>query len=261
MPSKAIVLSIAGHDPSGGAGIHADIETLRALDCQPATVITCLTVQDSANLHRLCPVEAELVSQQAQAVLADYPVKAIKIGLIGTPQIGEAIGQIIRQNPKIPVILDPVLAAGGGAELAGQQLIDTICRSILPHTKIITPNSIEARRLSGKSELSAAANQLLATGCTGVLITGTHEASDEVVNTLYQSTHPPQEQKWPRLANSYHGSGCTLASAVAAGIAQGLSLPEAVARAQEYTWTALSKGWRPGRGQHLPERLFALPRP
>ena len=253
-----IVLSISGHDPSGGAGIQADIETLSSLDCLPVTAVTCLTVQDSRNILSITPVAAELVLQQAEIILADYPVKAIKIGLLGDSETARRVGNLLTTHCELPVILDPVLAAGGGTDLAGEALIEEIVSSILPRTTIITPNSIEAQRLGGKSQLEACADQLIKAGCDAVLITGTHEESKEVINTLYRPGSAAVSQSWQRLPESYHGSGCTLASAIAAFLVNGNSLEDAVALAQAYTWNALSRGWRPGSGQYIPDRLHPL---
>ncbi|MES9900925.1 MAG: hydroxymethylpyrimidine/phosphomethylpyrimidine kinase [Sedimenticola sp.] len=259
MPSAPhpIVLSVAGHDPSGGAGIQADIEAIGAFDCHPATAITCLTVQDSRNVSELIPVPPEQTRRQIETVLADYPVSAIKIGLIGTPEMAGMLGELISQYPDIPVVLDPVLAASGGTELSGDLLIERIVVDILPHTTLATPNAAEARRLTGKEAQALCAEHLLATGCKGVLITGADEAHHEVINTLYQPEVEPSTLKWPLLPESYHGSGCTLASSIAAILARGASLDQAVSHAQEFTWQSLSRGWRPGKGQYLPLRTHS----
>lgn len=253
---KPIVLSVAGHDPSGGAGIQADIETLAALGCHAATAITCLTIQDSRNVHELIPQPAELITRQVETVLQDYPVGAIKIGLIGSAEAARAIGALLADHPDIPVVLDPVLAAGGGAELAGERLMEAMLELILPRTRLVTPNSQEARRLTGQTQLEACARDLLSLGCGAALITGTHETGSDVINVLYRQDRPPLAEHWSRLDDSYHGSGCTIASAIAAGLARGLSLEAAVSTAQRYTWESLAAGWRPGQGQLIPNRHY-----
>jgi hydroxymethylpyrimidine/phosphomethylpyrimidine kinase len=253
-----IILSISGHDPVGGAGIQADIEAIVANKCQAATVITCLTVQDTLDVWRLQPVEPELLEQEARAVLDDLPVAAIKIGLMGSEEIVTTIADLLKEFPGIPVILDPVLAAGGGMELAGRALEQEIRDQLLPLVTLITPNSPEARRLSGEEELELCGRELLALGCGNVLITGAHEKGAEVENRLYKMDGSIQNWSWPRLGESYHGSGCTLASAAAALLARGLPLVEALEQAQAYTWKSLYHARRPGRGQALPDRLHAL---
>ncbi len=252
--TRPIVLSISGHDPSGGAGIQADIETLNALGCYPTSVITCLTTQDSSNVHRLTPLPPAGIREQAETILADLPVRAIKIGLIGSAGIAKMLASLLSEHTHIPVILDPVLATGGGTDLASDQLLKSILEQLLPLTAISTPNSEEARRLACMQSLPQCADRLLQQGCESVLITGTHEASDNVTNTLYRRGIPTIDWNWPRLPHSYHGSGCTLASAIAAGLAKGLSIEESAAQAQKYTWNALQQGWRPGKGQHVPDR-------
>ena len=253
--AKPIVLSIAGHDPSGGAGIQADIETLSALGCQPATCISSLTQQDSRNVYQVRPLPADWIGQQLEILFRDYPVACIKIGLLGSAETAAMLGELLQQKPDIPLVIDPVLAAGGGTALATDQLIETLLAQLLPLASVVTPNSPEARKLGGEQALDRCAERLLARGCGAVLITGTHEESGEVVNRLYRPDRPVSSEHWPRLAHSYHGSGCTLASAIAAGLARGMELQEAVSSAQAYTWHSLAAGWQPGQGQHLPNRF------
>lgn len=254
-----IVLSIAGHDPCGGAGIQADIEAIAAGGGRAATVITCLTVQDTSDVHGVAPTPVELMTQQANSVLSDLPVAIIKIGLLGSAETANHIATLLEEHPSIPVVLDPVLAAGGGTELASQDLIRVLRTQIFPRVLLTTPNSVEARRLTGEEDLEQAAQQLLALGCNNVLLTGTHEPGGNVVNRLYSSGCETISWRWPRLEGEYHGSGCTLASAVAVRLARGLSMRQAVERAQRYTWEALSEAERPGRGQALPTRLHHCP--
>ncbi len=257
--NRPIVLCFSGHDPSGGAGIQADIETIISHRCHAASIITCLTEQDSRNVKRVLPQKAEDIVSQAETLLADFEVAAIKIGLIGSAETALAIAEILRRHRKVPVVLDPVLAAGGGSDLAGQELIAAIVEQLLPLTTLLTPNSHEARRLCQLEDLSACGKQLLALGAENVLITGTHEESLLVHNQLFMREESLEETfNWQRLPHSYHGSGCTLASAAAALLAQGLDLFSAVSEAQEFTWESLQAAYCPGLGQHNPERLFWL---
>jgi hydroxymethylpyrimidine/phosphomethylpyrimidine kinase len=252
-----VILCFSGHDPTGGAGVQADIEAITAAGCHAASAITCNTVQNTHDVQRLSPLAPELFRQQALAVLEDLPVAAIKIGLIGSAAICREIRSLLREYPHIPTVLDPVLAAGGGAGLAGQELLQAIRQELLPRITLATPNSIEARRISGHEGLMESAQAILATGCRNLLITGTHEESDQVTNTLYQGSMDQQHSwQWPRLAGSYHGSGCTLAAAIAARVALDLPLTEAVAQAQEYTWQSLHHAHSFGSGQHLPNRQY-----
>jgi len=135
-------------------------------------------------------------------------------------------------------------------------VIDALREMILPQSTVVTPNSLEARRLAAEPDLSACARKILGMGSEYVLITGTHEATDEVVNTLYDAGGVVREDRWQRLPDSYHGSGCTLAAAIAAALASGASVPEAVRDAEEFTWQALAAGFAPGAGQFIPNRFF-----
>lgn len=251
-----IILSIAGHDPSGGAGIQADIEAILAQGCRAATALTCLTVQDSRDVSRLVPVEPGLVSEQALTVLADLPVAVIKIGLIGDTAVAGAVADICAQHPAIPLVFDPVLASGGGTGLASAGLLEVIRDRLLPRTWLLTPNLAEARRLSGGLTADDCARRLLGLGVRHLLITGAdeHENRQQVINRLYQADAPPSRFEWPRLPHSYHGSGCTLAAACAARLALGEGVEEAVSHAQRYTWQSLERATRPGHGQYLPRR-------
>jgi hydroxymethylpyrimidine/phosphomethylpyrimidine kinase len=147
----------------------------------------------------------------------------------------------------VPLVVDPVLASGRGEPLASEALIATLLEFIMPRATLATPNSLEARRLGG-------ARALLDRGCRYVLVTGTHEQTSDVVNTLYDASGKVREDRWPRLPGSYHGSGCTLASACAANLAHGVPMADAVRAAQEFTWQSLSAGFRPADGQFIPRR-------
>ncbi|HSH07958.1 MAG TPA: hydroxymethylpyrimidine/phosphomethylpyrimidine kinase [Burkholderiales bacterium] len=257
-----IVLSFAASDPTGGAGLQADLLTLASMGCHPLSVVTALTVQDTRGVEALHPIDAEWVSEQARALLEDMRVAAFKLGVLGSAENAAAIADVLEDYPGVPVILDPVIASGRGDSLADDALIDALRSLIVPQSTIMTPNSVEARRLAEDEledeglDLASCAERLLAMGCDYVLITGTHELGAEVVNTLYADEGIVRADHWPRLAGSYHGSGCTLASAIAAALANGLPMPEAVRDAQEYTWQALASGFRPGMGQLLPDRFF-----
>ncbi|MEI7680153.1 MAG: bifunctional hydroxymethylpyrimidine kinase/phosphomethylpyrimidine kinase [Betaproteobacteria bacterium] len=256
-----IVLAFAATDPSGGAGLQADILTLASMGCHPLSVVTAATIQDTMGVEDIMALDPEWVADQARCVLEDMPVNAIKIGVLGSVENITAIAEVVSDYPEVPLVLDPILASGRGDELATEEMISALRELLIPQTTIITPNSIEARRLvqeDGEEELELAecARRLLALGCEYVLITGTHENTSQVVNTLYGQEGVIRTDRWDRLPGSYHGSGCTLASAIAATIANGLSIGDAVKDAQEYTWQTLKAAFRPGMGQHIPDRLF-----
>lgn len=248
------VLCLSGLDPSGGAGLQADIETAMALGCHCLPIATALTVQTTRNVLGFEPVAPTLLIQQARAILEDVPVHCIKIGLVGHIPGIEVIHSLLRDYPSIPVVLDPVLRAGGGFEFDEGGQVKALRELLVPLATTVTPNSDELNQLVPCSDVPTAAEALLALGCTSVLVTGTHADTTDVVNRLYRRHVETQVLHWPRLPHVYHGSGCTLASAVAAGIAHGLSLPEASHLAQRFTWSALNRGRRVGLGQWLPER-------
>lgn len=256
------VLVFAASDPTGGAGIQADILTLASLGCHPLSAVTALTVQDTSGVLALQPVPADFLEQQARTVLEDMPVAAFKIGLIGSVENVLMIAEIVSDYPEIPLVFDPVLASGRGDSLSGEEIIAAMREMLLPQTTIITPNAPEARRLvesdedEGEPALSICAERLIELGAQHVLITGTHENTPEVINTLYGPAGVIRHDRWARLPGSYHGSGCTLASAIAACLAGGAGIEDAVRDAQDYTWEALQAGFRGGMGQFIPDRLF-----
>ena len=261
VPSLPAVLTFAASDPTSGAGLQADLLALASMGCYPLSVVTALTVQDTAGCESFLPIDPDWVADQARCILEDMPVAAFKIGLLGSTENISAIAEVVSDYPEIPLVLDPVLASGRGDELVTDEMITAVRELLIPQTTIITPNSIEARRLvqeDGEDDLDLAecARRLLAMGCEYVLITGTHENTAQVVNTLYGQDGVVRADSWDRLPGSYHGSGCTLASAIAATIANGLSISDAVKDAQEYTWQTLKSAFRPGMGQHIPDRLF-----
>jgi hydroxymethylpyrimidine/phosphomethylpyrimidine kinase len=260
-----IVLAFAGSDPSGGAGLQADLLALAAAGCHPVSVITALTVQDTAGVAAVQAVDPGWVARQARCVLADMRVSAFKIGMVGSPENAVAIAAVLGEHPAVPVVLDPVLASGRGDPLASLPAVAALVGELVPRATVLTPNSLEARRLAAREgedpsalALEACAARLVERGARFVLVTGAHEPGPEVVNVLYGARGVVRVDRWPRLPGEYHGSGCTLASAVAAGLAKGWTVPDAVQEAQAYTWRTLERAYRPGAGQSIPDRLFAV---
>ncbi|MDR1890005.1 MAG: hydroxymethylpyrimidine/phosphomethylpyrimidine kinase [Zoogloeaceae bacterium] len=253
------VLVFAASDPVSGAGVQADLLTLAALGCHPTTAITALTVQDTVGVTSVYPVAAEIVDQQARAVLADMPITAFKVGVLGSVENVAAVAAIAADYPDIPLVLDPVLASGRGDAFADDELIAALIEHLFPRAALITPNTVEARRLTAMDhpdDPEQIAARLLACGPRHALLTGAHEPGDSVCNRLYDANGLLRADCWPRLPGEFHGSGCTLASACAAGLAQGQNMPLAVRAAQVFTWQSLARAFRPGQGQYLPWRLF-----
>src|SRR6476469_2543584 len=227
-----IVLTFSASDPSGGAGMQADLLTLSSMGCHPLSVITALTVQDTTGIEGILAIDADWVSDQARALLEDMPVDAFKIGVLGSVENIAAIAEIVSDYPDVPLVLDPVLASGRGDELASEDMISAIRELLVPQSTVVTPNIAELRRLAGDDDEDVSdaelAQRLLDTGCEYVLVTGTHASTPEVVNTLYHRGGILRADTWSRLPGSYHGSGCTLASALAANLARGLDIGDAV---------------------------------
>jgi hydroxymethylpyrimidine/phosphomethylpyrimidine kinase len=244
-----IVLTFAASDPTGGAGLQADLLTLAALGCHPLSVLTGLTVQDTSGVEHLEAIAADLVVRQARALLAETRVAAFKAGVLASADNVRAVAAIAEAHADVPLVVDPVLASARGDPLASDAVRSALLEALVPRTTVLTPNSVEAERLGG-------AQRLLDLGARYVLVTGTHDDTPEVINRLYDAGGLIREDRWQRLPGSYHGSGCTLASAVAAALANGRGVPEAVREAQAYTWQALAAGFRTGAGQLLPNRFY-----
>lgn len=262
-PSPPLVLTFSATDPTGGAGMQADLLTLASMGCHALSVVTGVTVQDTAGVEDMLPIEADWVDDQARAVLEDMQIAAIKVGVIGSLENLQVIAEIASDYPDVPLIVDPVLASGRGDTFADDEMIVAMRELLLPLTTVLTPNSHEARRLAADEDedpdtlsLADCAQRFAELGVGYTLVTGTHENTPGVVNQLFDANGHVRSDEWERLPGSYHGSGCTLASAIAALLANGLDIPQAVHEAQEYTWASLASGFRPGMGQHLPDRFF-----
>ncbi|OHV09002.1 hydroxymethylpyrimidine/phosphomethylpyrimidine kinase [Kushneria phosphatilytica] len=253
-----IVLVLAGHDPTGGAGLIADAEAVRAQGGWALTVPTALTVQTTRDVEAVMPCSASDLTATARAVTEDMPPAAIKTGLIADLPTLEAVAELCACWPQLPLVVDPVLRAGGGRELSSSALLAAFHQRLLPQATVLTPNLAELARLAPQGKTAEErAGMLLKAGAGAVLVTGTDDTrGNQVIHTLYQLTGSRQWQ-WPRLPGQYHGSGCTLASALAAALAAGISLEAACERAQYFSWQALQHALRPGHDQALPDRWAA----
>lgn len=259
---KPAVLVFAGADPGGGAGIQADNQAIAALGAHPLTVITALTVQDNDRVFAVHPVSPDLLLQQAQALIKKIPVAAVKIGIVGNAGNAQAIADTIRSlrenNPSLPVVLDPVLGSGHGDSLAVGNAVKALT-PLFELATLITPNLPETLALcGGERRAETQVEKFWSLGCEHVLIKGGHGAPEgNVVNTWYAHEHY-RSWSWPRLPGSFHGSGCTLASAIAALLAQGRSMEAALHEGQEYTQRALERAYAIAEGQLMPNRFGAM---
>jgi len=252
-----VVMIFAGSDPTGGAGLVADIQSVTALGCHPAPVITAVTSQDTKELKNFIAVDTEIVIEQSRAVLEDMPIAAFKTGMLGSAANLSAVATIIENYPDIPLIVDPVLSTGGGDSLSEEPLEDGYRSMLLPLATLATPNAIEAKKLAPEADSREACIQsLLSLGCEHVLHTGSHEPTEEVVHYLYGHRRCMESFTQQRLPDEFHGSGCTLASACAAALAHGFDIVTAVREALEFTWNSLDRAQQAGMGQKLPYRQF-----
>jgi hydroxymethylpyrimidine/phosphomethylpyrimidine kinase len=252
---KPVVLVIAGHDPSGGAGIQADIETIANAGCHATTVITSLTAQNTNQVTEIIPQKPESFSKQIKLILDDMEIDSCKIGMIGSIELIDVIHNKLSKT-NIPIVLDPVISATSGQAFTDENMLKKILSSLFPIATLVTPNSEEAKVLSQSTDLNTAANKLLSYGTKAVLITGTHEKTDNVINSFYEENNDGAVYQWERLSETFHGSGCTLSSRIAALLALGDDLRTAVEKAQAYTWHSLKHGLKLGHGQAQPNRFY-----
>lgn len=254
--NKPCVLVFAGLDPSGGAGIQADIEAISAMGAHALPVITTLTVQDNDRVHAIHPVDPDILRAQVDALIGKITIAALKIGIAGSRAnvavIAETINTLRENQPALPVVLDTVLASGHGDALSREDAVQMI-QPLLALTTIVTPNLPEAERLcGGERNLLRQARQLQAFA-PHVLIKGGHADGAQVINDWF---HKQQRQsfQWPRLPGEFHGTGCTLASAIAACLARGLTVAEALQRSQVYVHESLQASYSIAQGQAVPGR-------
>lgn len=251
---RRTVLCVSGLDPSGGAGLQADIEAVHAQGAHALGIVTALTVQNSINSQSVTPVAAELIGKQIAALREDLQIDAIKIGLLGSVAQVQLLARIA-DALRCPLVLDPVLIAGGGAELAGDQVANALLQLLIPRASVVTPNLHEAQRLSQPgAPVRICAAQLLEAGSQAVLITGGDQQEREVRNFWQARGEAGHWFEYRRLAGQFHGSGCTLAAALAARLALGETPRVAAQQAQDYCAQALAGAFRPGRGQLIPDR-------
>jgi hydroxymethylpyrimidine/phosphomethylpyrimidine kinase len=248
------VLIVAGSDSGGGAGIQADIKTVTALGAYAATAITALTAQDTAHVAAIEPVSPAFVARQIEIVLADLGADAIKTGMLANGAVVAAVADALEYSKfQGPIVVDPVMVSTGGEALLEDAAVETLKRRLIARAAVVTPNLPEAERLLGHKipdadAMEGAARDLLATGARGVLLKGGHLPGDIVIDVLATEKGVERFQS-PRLeSRNTHGTGCSLASAIATGLAQGLGLRAAVERARAYVLEAIRTAPGFGRG-------------
>lgn len=263
MLQRPCVLVFAGHDPSGGAGLAADIQAIAAQGAHALPVVTALTVQDNNRVRAVHPVAADVVLAQAQTLLASCAVKVIKFGIVGSAENALAIADLIQQmlltSPDLQVVLDPVLGSGRGQALS----VDDACLALSPLLQLatlITPNLPEVARLAPDvASADLQARSLLRGRCRDVLLKGGHSDETQVINRWFQAERDAVvESAWSRYPGEFHGSGCTLASAIAGQLAMGMAMDLALQSAQTYTQTCLRQAFAIAPGQLIPQRNLVV---
>lgn len=264
MPNPARVLIVAGSDSGGGAGIQADIKTATALGAYAMTAITAVTVQDTTGVHSFHAVPPDTVAAQMRVVLADIGADAIKTGMLASAGIVEAVVAALTPYGAIPLVVDTVMIAKGGSSLVDDSGVEAMKRLLIPRATLITPNAPEAARLTGRAvetpdDMIAAAKALHAGGARAVLVKGGHVPGDTVTDVLVDASGVQIFRARRIETTSTHGTGCTLASAIATGLAQGMPLGDAVTRARSFLREALRSGLALGRGTGPLNHMHAIP--
>jgi hydroxymethylpyrimidine/phosphomethylpyrimidine kinase len=264
MPIPARILIVAGSDSGGGAGIQADIKTATALGAFAMTAITAVTVQDTTGVHSFHAVPPKTVGDQIRVVLSDIGADVVKTGMLVSARTVEAVAEALAPHKHIPIVVDTVMIAKGGADLVDDAGVDAMKSLLFPLAALITPNVPEAVKLTGlnietSDDLIRAAEVLRGKSAGAVLLKGGHLAGDTITDVLVDigGTHIFRTRRIGSVP--VHGTGCTLATAIASGVAQGLSLEDAVSRARTYVQEAVKGGFSPGRGVGLLNHLHAIP--
>ena len=277
------VLCLSAGDATAGGGLAADILTLASMGCHPLPVQTAALVRDTRGIDDVWPVEPELLSMQARAVLEDVPVAAFKLGFCGSVENVALIAEILSDYPEVPLVVEPALYAAVLLGEEGDEVVAALADLILPQTTLLVADRHELCRLAGVVDIrpdeaggedeaddddaegdeaaddpgiDEALTRLLGGGTEFILLTGGGEHGPQVVNTLFGHEGVVRTDAWPRLPGRHLGAGTTLAAAVVAAIAHGMALPEAVREAQEFTQQALRHAYRAGMGRALPDRFF-----
>jgi hydroxymethylpyrimidine/phosphomethylpyrimidine kinase len=267
--ASPIALTIAGSDPSGGAGIQADLKTFSAFGVYGASVITALTAQNTTGVSGVFGITPDFIAAQFRSVVSDLAVSAAKTGMLGDVATVEMVTRLLAEIPSIPVVVDPVMVATSGDVLLAPDAIDAVRQLLIPRAFLITPNIPEAAKLlegspaQSEAEMRRDAEKLMQFGCGAVLLKGGHARGAHAVDILFDgATHHVLRRPWIETRNT-HGTGCTLSAAVAANLALGRRLEEAVARSKAFVWEALFAGRSRaiGKGNGPVDHHFALRKP
>jgi hydroxymethylpyrimidine/phosphomethylpyrimidine kinase len=260
-----VVLTIAGFDPSSGAGVTADIKTIAAHGCYGVACITALTVQSTSGIRQIEPLDPVLVSGTLEELASDFEIAAVHIGMMGSGEIAKAVADFLIEQGPAKVVLDPVLKSSSGAELLDESGRQLLSEKLLQLATVITPNVAEASALTGHTvrdphEMGAAAHELHAIGAKAIVITGgdLEKAIDLLSFTTKRGVEQEIFKSERQLSQSTHGTGCAFSAAMACHLAQGRGLPEAVMLAKAYVTAAISHAYRLGRGIGPVDHLYRM---
>ncbi|CAL62866.1 Putative phosphomethylpyrimidine kinase [Herminiimonas arsenicoxydans] len=261
--TSPLILTFGPTDPVGAVGIQADLASFAAMGCHGLSVVTALFIGDTARIEDMQIIDADWVSDQARVVLEDMPVAAFKVGAVGSVENVSAIAEIVSDYPDIPLIFDPFLSSLPDQGAEGEDMLMAIRELLVPQTTVLVLSNVELARMaetwrepSEEDMMAVDAMRLIEMGCEYVFVTGTPSELTDVANTLFDEGGVIRHDNWQRISGSYSGAGATLAATIAALLANGLDIPEAVFEAQEFTVASIANAQRLGMGKLVPDRYF-----
>ena len=249
--SLPVILTIGGHDPSGGAGIQADIETITSHGCHAVSLITCLTSQNTKDFFKVDVLNPNIFNSQAESLLSDITIDAIKIGVIGNLKMLEEINKLLNKLEGVAVIFDPGIKSTSGGTLTESTLLESLKSLIFPKSFLVTPNIEELKSISGKRDLSSALEDLFSFSPKHILVKDVQKSKDHIINSLYTDNKLINSWINRKIEGSYHGTGSNLASSIACSIAKSKNIEESIKLAQEFTSKAIKNSIRVGKGQKI----------
>jgi len=261
--TSPLILTFGPADPVGAVGIQADLASFAAMGCHGLSVVTGLFIGDTARIEDLQVVDADWVTDQARVLLEDMPVAAFKIGGVGSVENAAAIAEIVSDYPDVPLIFDPFLSSQPEQGTDSEDMLMAVRELLIPQTTVLTISTVELARLaetwrepSEEDMIAVDVMRLIDMGCEYVFVTGTPSDLSDVANTLFDDSGVVRHDNWQRVSGSCSGAGATLSSTIAALLANGLDVPEAVFEAQEFTIASIANAQRLGMGRLVPDRYF-----
>jgi hydroxymethylpyrimidine/phosphomethylpyrimidine kinase len=261
--TSPLILTFGVTDPVGAIGIQADLASYAAMGCHGLSVITAILIGDTTRIEDMQVIDADWVADQARVVLEDMPVAAFKVGAIGSIENVSVIAEIVSDYPDIPLILDPFISAMPDQGLDSEDLLVAMRELLIPQTTLLLASTVELARLaetwrepSTNDTMAVDAMRIIEMGCEYLFVTGTPSDVHDVANILFDESGVVRQDNWQRISGSFSGAGATLSATIAAMLANGLDVPEAVFEAQEFTVAAIANAQRLGMGKLVPDRYF-----